>query len=249
MKKETKAKSRWSNFTRWFGVLILKNIFRFLMMPKIRYESENVKALLKSKEPLVIISNHCYWYDPLMFYVISRTSKISVVAAKEVLQGFKGGLLRGLGCIPVDRTTMDLVCLRECASRVRQGDRVGIFPEGMINFEEEMLPFKAGVSLISSQTGAKVVPAYISGDYRLFGHVQVMIGEAVDLSEHFSTPATAAEIAKGTDVLYERMCALKEKLLASMTEKQRNGVDNFRAKFMKNRASAIEEQQKEPVNK
>lgn len=249
MKKETKIKKNWRNFTRWTGVVILKNGFRLAWMPKIRYESEDAKAILKSKEPLIFICNHCYWYDPLIFYVVSGTSKISVVAAKEVLEGFKGRLLRGLGCIPVDRTTMDLVCLRECAARVRLGDRVGIFPEGMMNFEEEMLPFKAGVSLISAQTGVKVVPVYLSGDYRLFGHLQVMIGEASDLSGYFSKPATAAEISKGTDVLYERMCVLKEKLFASMSDKQRKGVDDFRAKFMKSRASHIEEQQKQAIRK
>lgn len=249
MKKPSKAKACWQNFVRFTGVFILKNGFRLIWMPKVRYESKEARDLLKTKEPLVIISNHCYWYDPLIFYVISPTSKISVVAAKEVLEGFKGGLLRGLGCIPVDRTTMDLVCLRECAARVREGDRVGIFPEGMMSFEEDMLPFKAGVSLISSQTGAKVVPVYLSGDYRLFGHLQVMVGDAVDLSNCFSTPATAAEIVKGTDVLYDRMCALKEKLFAAMTEKQRNGVENFRTKFSKNRASVIEEQHKEAVTK
>ncbi len=247
MKKDSKLKKAFRNFSRALGVVLISGGFRLVWMPKIRYENENAKALMKSKKPLIIISNHCYWFDPIMFYLVSHTSKISVVAAKEVLQGFKGSFLRALGCIPVDRTTMDLVCLRECAARVRQGDRVGIFPEGMINFEEEMLPFKAGVSLISAQTGALVVPVYISGDYRPFGHLQVLIGEGVDMSGYFSSPATAKEIAKGTDSLYEKMCALREKLFASMTEKQRKGVDDFRAKFMVSRASAIEE--KETVNK
>ncbi len=249
MKKDSKLKAAFRNFTRALGVVLIKGGFNLIWMPKIRYESESAKKLMKSKKPLVIISNHCYWFDPVMLYLVAHTSKMSVVAAKEVMTGVKGAFLKGLGCIPVDRTTMDLVCLRECAARVRQGERVGIFPEGMINFEEEMLPFKAGVSLISAQTGAFVVPVYISGDYRPFGHVQVLIGEGVDMSECFSTPATAAEISKGTDVLYEKMCMLREKMFSSMTEKQRKGMDDFRAKFMVSRASAIEEQQKETVNK
>ncbi|MBQ8001498.1 MAG: 1-acyl-sn-glycerol-3-phosphate acyltransferase [Ruminococcus sp.] len=248
MKKESKFKTALRNFTRASGVVLIRTGFRLIWMPKIRFESENARKTMKSKTPLIIISNHCYWFDPVMMYLLAHTSKMSVVAAKEVMTGFKGILLKALGCIPVDRTTMDLVCLRECAARVRQGERVGIFPEGMINFEEEMLPFKAGVSLISAQTGAPVVPVYISGDYRPFGKVQVLIGDAVDMSGYFSTPATAAEISAGTDALYERMCSLKEKLLESMTEKQRADRDNFRAEFMVSRASAIEEQ-KESVNK
>lgn len=247
MKKNSKIKTAFNNFTRALGVALIKGGFRLVWMPKIRYESEEARRLIKSKKPVIIISNHCYWFDPVVIYLVSHTSKTSVVAAKEVLEGFKGSFLRALGCIPVDRTTMDLVCLRECAARVRQGDKVGIFPEGMINFEEEMLPFKAGVSLISAQTGALVVPVYISGDYRPFGYLKVLVGEGVDMSGYFSSPATAAEISKGTDALYEKMCALRKKLFASMTEKQRKGVDDFRAKFMVSRVSAIEE--KETVNK
>ncbi len=247
MKKDSKIKTAFRNFFRALGVVLIKGGFRLVWMPKIRYESEEAKKLIKSKKPVIIISNHCYWFDPVILYLVARTSKTSVVAAKEVMEGAKGGFLRALGCIPVDRTTMDLVCLRECAARVRQGDKVGIFPEGMINFEEEMLPFKAGVSLISAQTGALVVPVYISGDYRPFGHLQVLVGEGVDMSGYFSSPSTAAEIAKGTDGLFEKMCALREKLFTSMTEKQRKGVKDFRAKFMVSRASAIEE--KETVNK
>ena len=249
MKKESKFGKAWRNFTRALGVFLIKGGFRLVWMPKIRYESQKAKEFIKSKKPVIIISNHCYWFDPVMLYLVAHTSKMSVVAAKEVMAGIKGGFLKGLGCIPVDRTTMDLVCLRECAARVRQGERVGIFPEGMINFEEEMLPFKAGVSLISSQTGAQVVPVYISGDYRPFGHVQVLVGESVDMSGYFSTPATAAEISKATDALYGSVCSLKEKLFASMTPKQRKGVEDFRAKFMVSRASAIEESNKETVNK
>lgn len=248
MKKESKLKTAFRNFTRALGVVLIRTGFRLVWMPRIRYESEEAKALMKSKKPMVIISNHCYWFDPVMMYLVSHTSRVSVVAAKEVLEGVKGVFLKGLGCIPVDRTTMDLVCLRECAARIRQGERVGIFPEGMINFEEEMLPFKAGVTLISAQTGAPVVPVYISGDYRPFGHVQVLIGEGVDLSGYFSTPATAAEITAGTDVLYEKMSALKEKLLGSMTEKQRADRERFRAKFMVSRACEIEKKA-ETVNK
>lgn len=253
-KTESKFRKILGNFWRWLGVTLIRTGFRLVWLPRIRYESENAKKIIKSKTPVVLISNHSYWFDPVMLYLVARTSRTSVVAAKEVLTGFKGTFLKALGCIPVDRTTMDLVCLRECASRVSQGERVGIFPEGMINFSSEMLPFKAGVSLISAQTGAPVVPVYISGDYRPFGHVQVLVGDSVDLSGHYSKAPTAAEISKATDALYDKMVGLRTQMYKTMTHKQRKGVEDFRAKFLRSREDVLrnEEQtlsEKETVNK
>ncbi|MBQ4105768.1 MAG: 1-acyl-sn-glycerol-3-phosphate acyltransferase [Clostridia bacterium] len=229
---------------KWFGVSLIKYAFCLVWWPRISYESKKAKNDLKKKQS-IIISNHCYWFDPVMMYVIGHTSKMSVVAAKEVLTGIKGVLLRVLGCISVDRTTMDLVCLRECAKRVSEGEKVAIFPEGQINFEEELLPFKAGVSLIASRTGTRVIPVYLSGDYRPFGHLRVLVGESVDLSEEFSKVATAAEIASATDVLSKKTSELQQKLYERMTPKQLQGMKNFRAKFSKSREADLSEQKKE----
>lgn len=228
-KAEKKPKGE---FPRKAGVFILSSLFRLLLMPRISYESKQAEEYIKSSEPSLIISNHSNWFDPVMMYAITKTYRLSVVTAKEVLSGPKGKALGILGCIPVDRTTMDLVCLRECTKRIKQGEKVAIFPEGRINFDDDNLnPFKAGVSLIAAQTGARVVPVYISGDYRLFGKVRVLVGESVDLSEHFSATPTAAEISEATEYLFERELELKGKLLQSLTEKQLQGLKKYREKF------------------
>ena len=248
---KSKPKSKFAQgarkFFRMIGVVSITTLIRLVFMPRIVFESKQAKQALKKHES-ILISNHCFWFDPLMMYLIGPWGKLSVVTAKEVLEGFKGKLLDVLGCVSLDRDTMDLVCLRECCNRIRQGETVAIFPEGQINFSGELLPFKAGVSFIAAQTGAPVVPVFISGDYRPFGKVKILVGDAINLKEDFSTPVTAIELENATQRLYNDMATLQHKLHSTMTEKEIEGVKNFRAKFASSREVQISQKAEEEAS-
>lgn len=72
-------------------------------------------------------------------------------------------LIAAVGCIPVNRSGVDTAATKAAIRRLRDGGMLGIFIEGRIPNPGEPPSPKDGVALLALQTGAVVVPAYISG--------------------------------------------------------------------------------------
>ena len=104
-------------------------------------------------------------------------------------------LLRTCEVIPVRRGAVDMAAIREAIRLVRQGELVGLFPEGRINTTEQLLlPGRSGAALIALKARAPVVPCYIHGapyDGTTLGclfmpaSVRLVIGPPIDLSSYF----------------------------------------------------------------
>ena len=202
--------------------------------PKIYFESE--KAEFKNlPDRLLIICNHTYWLDPPNLSILFRKRLVNSVAAKEVFEGGRGPLMKALRCIPLDRSTMDLACIKECVARLKKDQRVIIFPEGQLNLTDEILEFKAGAALIAMQAESAVVPVYTSGVYRPFGTLKIMIGNPILYSELFPDSLGAAAMVNATSLMQKKMEALKESLMEKLTDKDKEIRRKSRQKFAEKR--------------
>lgn len=207
--------------------------------PKIYFESE--KAEFKNlPKRLIIICNHTYWLDPANLSILFRKSLVNSVAAKEVFEDGRGPLMRGLRCIPLDRSTMDLACIKECVTRLKDDQRVVIFPEGQLNLTDEILEFKAGAALIAMQAQSAVVPVYTSGVYRPFGGLKLIVGNPISYDELFPSSLGATAMVNATNVMQKRMQALKDILMDKLTDKDKEIRIKSRQKFAEKRTK-IEE--------
>jgi 1-acyl-sn-glycerol-3-phosphate acyltransferase len=72
-------------------------------------------------------------------------------------------IFRALGCSPVNRNGNDLSATKAALKALKDGQVIGIFPQGGIRGEDEETEAKLGVSLLSSRTGAPIIPFYIDG--------------------------------------------------------------------------------------
>lgn len=207
--------------------------------PKIYFESEKAKFKNLPKR-LLIICNHTYWLDPANLSILFRKRLVNSVAAKEVFENGRGPLMRGLRCIPLDRSTMDLACIKECVTRLKDDQRVVIFPEGQLNLTDEILEFKAGAALIAMQAQSTVVPVYTSGVYRPFGSLKIIIGNPISYSELFPDSLGAAAMANATSLMQERMQKLKDRLMENLTDKEKETRLKLRQRFAQKR-TRIEE--------
>lgn len=72
--------------------------------------------------------------------------------------------------IPVDRTkAKNDRALTTSEHILKNGEALGIFPEGTINrTSNAILPFKMGVVYLSKKTNSPIVPFVITGKYRCF---------------------------------------------------------------------------------
>lgn len=207
--------------------------------PKIYFESENAKFKNLPKR-LIIICNHTYWLDPANLSILFRKSLVNSVAAKEVFEGGRGPLMRGLRCIPLDRSTMDLACIKECVARLKDDQRVVIFPEGQLNLTSEILEFKAGAALIAMQAQSAVVPVYTSGVYRPFGGLKLIVGNPITYDELFPQSLGATAMVNATTLMQKRMQMLKDILMEKLTEKDKEIMLKSRQNFAEKRTKTKE---------
>ncbi len=214
--------------------------------PKIYFESENAE-FKNLPHRLIIICNHTYWLDPANLSILFRKRLVNSVAAKEVFEGGRGPLMRGLRCIPLDRSTMDLACIKECVTRLKDDQRVVIFPEGQLNLTDEILEFKAGAALIAMQAQSAVVPVYTSGVYRPFGGLKIMVGNPISYDELFPESLGATAMVNATSLMQNKMQILKDSLMAKLTEKEKANRLKSRQKFAEKRVKA--EENKKEANK
>ena len=140
---------------------------------------------LPAEGGFVLCINHCSALDPLFVSSrIPRKRRMYFMAKKEL---FENKLLRpfvvSLGGIPVDRGNADLSAIRSCMKVLKDGYGLGIFPQRTRSRDNSPTPMLNGVSMIAMRAGVPIIPVYLDGPYRIFHHVDVHVGQPVDISD------------------------------------------------------------------
>lgn len=133
---------------------------------------------------VILAGNHRHIFDPCM-PILSTKRPVHYMAKKELFNSPIGWFFKVVGCIPVDRGH-DNTDSKEAALEVlREGEVLGIFPEGTRNKSlNGLLPFKYGAVSMSNKSGALIVPFAITGKYRLFNNkLTVRFGEGFVASD------------------------------------------------------------------
>lgn len=133
---------------------------------------------------VILAGNHRHIFDPCM-PILSTKRPVHYMAKKELFNSPIGWFFKVVGCIPVDRGH-DNTDSKEAALEVlREGEVLGIFPEGTRNKSlNGLLPFKYGTVSMSNKSGALIVPFAITGKYRLFNNkLTVRFGEGFVASD------------------------------------------------------------------
>lgn len=139
--------------------------------------------------PLVVISNHFTWFEPL-FITTFLPYDISYVAATE-LQRFLWAriLIRVFKAIPIWRGQIDRRALRQATEHLQAGGVIGIFPEGgvdprlqeaiakgqqimqtqghIVRESGELIPARPGASYIAVRSGARLLPVALVGTEKI----------------------------------------------------------------------------------
>ena len=155
------------------------SLVTILYNPKV-YGKENIPK----DGPIVFAGNHRHAFDPVV--VMTHTNRFVHYMAKETLfKGIFGFLLRQIGIIKVYRTRNNPLAIEEAENVLNEGGTIGIFPEGTRNKElkEDLLKFKRGAVVIAQNSGSKIVPFYINGQYKIFRRtLELHFGKPIDVS-------------------------------------------------------------------
>lgn len=139
------------------------------------YGSEHIP----SRKPYIICSNHISWIDPLTVGVgLPARIKIHYMAKKELFNNFIiRHLLVGVGAFPVNRQEADYGAVKKAYQLLREGQVVGMFPEGTRSTNGEMQKAYNGAALIAVRSGVPILPVAVEGTYRLFSPLNFYIGK------------------------------------------------------------------------
>ena len=142
----------------------------------------------------IIASNHPSLLDGLLLQGISPRPVRFLVAEDFYNHIFMKMLFKAFECIPVFRTkTHNGDALGAAVSALKDGDLIGIYPEGTTYFRGSMQEMKSGVALLALKTGLPVIPMAIDGAYEAFPE-EAKVPSAGLIRIRFDSPVTFEKV-------------------------------------------------------
>lgn len=159
---------------------ILRPIYRTLYNVRIE-GAEN----LPNQGPLVICANHTSAIDPIILAISMPYKKIYSMAKAELFKNkLFGYFLDKIGVFPVKRGEADLKSIKTSLKVLKDGQIMGIFPEGTRNRTGEVKA-EPGVAMIAIKAHAQVLPVAIISEYKLFKRTVVKVGNLIALDQYY----------------------------------------------------------------
>ncbi len=161
----------------------------------------------------ILCSNHVSNWDPLAL-IMFTPRKVCFMTKKEIFKFKIVYFFANIyGYFPVDRGARDIQAIKTSMEIIKNGDILGIFPEGTRNGMAKKIKIHTGATRIALKTGAKVIPVGISGDFKPFKKVTITYGKPLDLSE-FVTEDKAQEkqnLENATNYIMDNIISLTKK--------------------------------------
>lgn len=202
-----KWNSRWwlLDFIRFFCGWSMHLFFR------IRLYREPGAKLPGLGQPALFISNHIGRLDPLVMVTLLMYRRIRIYATADLFRvsPLFGWILHRIGCIEVDKEQFSMACMRDAEETFSHNGLVGIFPEGGINRQDGMKPFKCGAVMLALKTGVPVIPVYQKPIKHWWKRRRVILGKPIYLKDECSSPVPSLkEVVRLSEILFGKLEAL-----------------------------------------
>ena len=143
-----------------FIIRVLGPLVRCVMRTRV-VGAENIPQT-PGDPPLILCCNHISNWDPVLLEVV-QPRHVYFMAKAEL---FRNPLLawflgKQIGAFPVHRGKGDTGAIDTAKKLVSEGKMLGIFPEGTRSKDGQLLNPKSGAALITSRTGAHVLPVAV----------------------------------------------------------------------------------------
>lgn len=125
------------------------------------------------KSGFIICPNHTSYLDAFIVFCalpLSHKFRIFFLGLHNYFEvPVLRHMLRALRIIPVDAARNIMETLQASHYVLENGKVLCVFPEGARSISGDVQEFKKGVAILSRESGARIVPAYISGAHRAWG--------------------------------------------------------------------------------
>ncbi len=162
----------------------------------------------------IVAANHTSYLDPPIV-ACSYNSPVSFLARKSLFQRFGAWLYPRLNAFPIDRDHADLQSMKSILRKLKNGERVLMFPEGTRSPDGTLQEAKAGIGMLVAKSGVPVQPVRIFGAYESWPRggkyrphrIQVVIGDPVKFDP--------TDLKGGSREAYQRIA---DRLMAAIAE-------------------------------
>lgn len=174
---------------------------------------------IPEKGPAIIVANHPGLLDGLLITAVLKRRIHSFAKAKVFNSKFKMLFLRSVGGIPVGSEETNNNAIREAEKLLKINKLLLIFPEGKINAEPDLLPFKNGFLRLAVKINVPVFPVVIVGSEKSL-KIGQFFPRPTDIYVRFLEPLRFNIPDEKSDGL------LNKKELQYYVEKVRNKIQN-----------------------
>jgi 1-acyl-sn-glycerol-3-phosphate acyltransferase len=169
----------------WLGWLLFGSAYRGLFGMRV----EGREHLL-TEGAVLVASNHQSYLDPPLIGNLYQTEMV-YLARKTLFKGFFRWLYGQWNAIPVDQDRPDMASLKTIIRKLKDGNRVLVFPEGSRTLDGSLGEAAPGIGLIAAKSGAPIQPVRIRGANEAlprgsgrirFARISVHIGPPIQLT-------------------------------------------------------------------
>jgi 1-acyl-sn-glycerol-3-phosphate acyltransferase len=210
-----------------WGVWFLYMIQRLYGGLIFRWRCTNGPCPIPAEGGGLVIANHRSPVDPMMVWTnhhfrgepSGRERDIRVagfLTASEYcdVPGMRW-LVRTMRSIPVDRDGQDMAPTREALRRLKNGELVGLFPEGGINWGTRLRSANPGVAFLALKGKVPIYPVFIhdapqpvtsmADPFIRRCRVRVTYGDPIDLSDYHGRKTSPELLNEVTDLIMSRL--------------------------------------------
>ncbi len=167
---------------------------------------------IPSDGPVILAANHTSALDPMLMQAGSMRLIRWLMLTKYQLKPLNF-LWRSIKPIALDRNGGDISKIRKVVDVLKDGQIVGIYPEGGLQRKvRELQPMEPGIGMIAKRSGATVVPIWISGpalSNSMMVHIFWPSRSTVTFGKPYK-PGVDMDAKQITEDLRERMLALSD---------------------------------------
>ncbi|NLJ76622.1 MAG: 1-acyl-sn-glycerol-3-phosphate acyltransferase [Peptococcaceae bacterium] len=154
----------------------------------------------------LLVANHVSYWDPVVV-ICAFKRKVYYMAKSELFKiPIIGYVLRISGAFPVRRDKSDRRAIRTALKLLKEGEMVGVFPEGTRSHTGDLLRPHLGAAMLAGKANVPMVPVALIGTRGVFGRVRMVIGTPI-ITEG-SGKITKEDLKKNSDLVMGQIASM-----------------------------------------